>query len=82
LSAVGLPELIADDVAGYEEKAIALARNSAERRRLRDHLAGPGRESALFDTARTTKALETAYLQMADQYRRRVREPFRVHPID
>ena len=82
LSAVGLPELIADDVAGYEEKAIALARNSAGRRRLRDHLAGPGRESALFDTARTTKALETAYLQMADQYRRRVREPFRVHPID
>ena len=82
LSAVGLLELIADDVASYEEKAIALARNSAERRRLRDYLSGPGRESTLFDTARTTKALETAYLQMADQYRRRVREPFRVRPID
>ena len=80
LTAVGLPELIVDSVANYEEKAIMLARNSAERRRLRDFLAGPGRASALFDTARTTAALETAYLTMADQYRRRVREPFRVHP--
>jgi len=80
LTAVGLLELIADDVASYEAKAIALARNAAERRRLRDFLAGPARESSLFDTARTTAALETAYLTMADQYRRRVREPFRVHP--
>src|SRR5207253_719756 len=29
---------------------------------------------------RLPAALETAYLQMADQYRRGVREPFRVHP--
>ena len=61
-----------------EEKAIALARNSTERRRLRAFLAGPGRSSKLFDTARTTAAL--AYLMMADQYCRRVREPFRVQP--
>jgi len=80
LTAVGLPELIADSVASYEEKAIALSRDSAERRRLREFLAGPGRASTLFDTARTTAALEMAYLTMADQYRRRVREPFRVHP--
>jgi len=81
LSALGLTELIADDVTSYAQKAVALARNPAERRRLRDFLAGPGRESPLFDTARTTAALEAAYLQMADQYRRRVREPFRVHPM-
>jgi predicted O-linked N-acetylglucosamine transferase (SPINDLY family) len=81
LSALGLTELIADDVTSYAQKAVGLARNSAERRRLRDFLAGPGRESPLFDTARTTAALEAAYLQMADQYRRRVREPFRVHPM-
>ena len=80
LTAVGLPELIADSVAGYEEKAIAIARSSAQRLRLRDFLAGPGRASPLFDTARTTAALEAAYRMMADQYRRRVREPFRVHP--
>ena len=79
-TAIGLPELIADSVAAYEEKAIALARNSTERRRLRAFLAGPARSSTLFDTARTTAALEAAYLMMADQYRRRVREPFRVQP--
>ena len=80
LTAIGLPELIADDVATYEEKAIALARNSIERRRLREFLAGPGRASTLFDTARTTAALEAAYLTMADQYRRGIREAFRVPP--
>jgi predicted O-linked N-acetylglucosamine transferase (SPINDLY family) len=80
LTAVGLPELIADSVATYEEKAIALARNSMERRRLREFLAVAGRASTLFDTARTTAALEAAYLTMADQYRRRIREAFRVPP--
>ena len=68
----------ADSVATYEEKAVALARSAVERRRLRDFLAGPGRASPLFDTAKTTAALEAAYLTMADQFRRRVREPFRV----
>src|SRR5258705_323980 len=81
LTAIGLPELVADSVATYEEKAIALARNSAERRRLREFLAGPGRASTLFDTARTTAALETAYLTMAHQYRRRVRDAFSVAPV-
>jgi protein O-GlcNAc transferase len=80
LTAIGLPDLIADSVATYEEKAIALARNSTERRRLREFLAGPARSSTLFDTARTTATLEAAYLMMADQYRRRVREAFRVEP--
>lgn len=78
LTAVGLPELIADNVDAYERKAIELARGTAERRRLREYLDGPGRSSALFDTIRTTAAIESAYTTMADQYRRRVREAFRV----
>jgi predicted O-linked N-acetylglucosamine transferase (SPINDLY family) len=78
LTAVGLPELVMQDVRGYVDKAVALARNSAERRRLRDYLAGPGHASALFDTAATTSALEAAYLAMADQYRRRARCAFRI----
>jgi len=80
LTAVGLPELIVDGVHAYEQTAIALARDPAQRQRLRDFLAGPGRDSPLFDTQRTTAALETAYLTMADQYRRGVREPFRIAP--
>jgi len=80
LAAVGLPELIATDVDAYVRLAIALARAPAERKRLRDYLDGPGRASALFDTAATTAALEAAYLKMADQYRRRMRRSFRVTP--
>ena len=74
LTAVGVPELICDDVKGYVAKVVALARDPDARTRLRLHLAGPGRDSALFDTARTTRALEAAYLAMADQYRRQVRD--------
>jgi predicted O-linked N-acetylglucosamine transferase (SPINDLY family) len=81
LTAVGLPELVMQDVRGYVDKAVALARNSAELRRLRDYLAGPGHASALFDTAATTSALEAAYEAMADQYRRRARCAFRIEAV-
>jgi predicted O-linked N-acetylglucosamine transferase (SPINDLY family) len=78
LTAVGLSELIVTGPDEYVERAIALARDPAALARYRAHLSGPGRQSALFDTAATTRALEAAYLGMADQYRRGVREPFRV----
>jgi predicted O-linked N-acetylglucosamine transferase (SPINDLY family) len=78
MTAVGLPELVCDSVMAYVEKAIALARDSDERARLRAHLEGPGRTSPLFDTVATTRALEAAYLAMANQYRRGVREPIYV----
>jgi len=75
LTAVGLPELITTDVDGYVRKAVALARDGTERQRLRAFLDGPGRASALFDTAATTQALEAAYHAMASQYRNQVRAP-------
>jgi predicted O-linked N-acetylglucosamine transferase (SPINDLY family) len=78
LTAVGLPELICDDVNRYVTSAIALARDAGERRRLREFLEGAGHASALFDTTATTRALEAAYVAMADQYRRGMREPIRV----
>jgi protein O-GlcNAc transferase len=78
LTAVGLPELILDSLDGYVETAIRLARDPDARRRLRGHLDGPGRDSALFDTAATTRSLEQAYVAMADQYRRKRREPIRI----
>jgi predicted O-linked N-acetylglucosamine transferase (SPINDLY family) len=74
LTAVGLPELICDDVKSYVAKAVSLAKDADARQRLRVHLQGPGRDSALFDTAATTRAIEAAYLAMAEQYRREVRE--------
>jgi predicted O-linked N-acetylglucosamine transferase (SPINDLY family) len=74
-NAVGLPELVARDVDSYVARAVALAGDGDELARLRAYLAGPGRDSALFDTQGTTRALEAAYAAMADQYRRGVREP-------
>jgi len=78
LAAVGLPELVADGPRGYVAKAVALARDSAELARLRSYLDGSGRQSRLFDTAATTRALEAAYVEMAAQYRRGRRELIRV----
>jgi predicted O-linked N-acetylglucosamine transferase (SPINDLY family) len=78
LAAVGLPDLVTVSVSDYVARAIALANDEQERARLRGHLEGPGRESALFDTARTTRALESAYATMAAQYRRGARESFAV----
>ena len=78
LTAVGLPELVAPARDAYVERAVALAGDPAELARLKAHLAGPGRASALFDTARTTRALEAAYLAMAEQHRRGERRTFRV----
>lgn len=76
--AVGLPELVARDADDYQTRAIALARDPEALARLRHYLQGAGRESNLFDTKRTTRALEAAYITMADQYRRGVREPIDV----
>ena len=78
LTAVGLPELICEDVKRYVAKVIALARDADARHRLREYLQGPGRESALFDTQKTTRAIEAAYLAMAQQYRRQIRHTIQV----
>jgi len=80
LQAVGLPDLVTATRDGYVRNAVELARDRTALGRLRTHLEGPGRASALFDTAATTTAIEAAYLMMADQYRRRIRAPFRVVP--
>ena len=78
--AAGLPELVAPTVDAYVARAIELARDPAARARLRAHLEGPGRASALFDTERTTRALEAAYETMATQFRNRERRSFRIDP--
>ena len=81
LSAVGLPELVTANVDEYVARAIALAQDSDELTRLKAYLAGAGHTSALFDTERTTRALEAAYVAMVDQFRQGVRKSFRVQAI-
>ncbi len=69
LHAVGLPELVTESIPAYVARATALAADPAQIARLKTMLATAGRASALFDTRRTTGALEAAYQTMAAQYR-------------
>ena len=80
LNAVGLPQLTMTDVRAYVEKAIELGTHADALAPYRQHLAAKGRDSALFDTRATTRALERAYITMAEQARSGVRQPFRADP--
>jgi len=64
LTAAGIPELIVRSVADYEQRALALARDPAKLADIRARLRA-GRDTApLFDTARYTRNIERAYLEM------------------
>jgi len=78
LHAVGLPDLVTESPDQYVARAVALAEDREQLARLRSYLCGPGQATPLFDTGRTTRALEAAYLGMADQHRTKVRKSFRV----
>ncbi|MCW0234402.1 MAG: tetratricopeptide repeat protein [Ferrovibrio sp.] len=64
LTAVGLPELITDNLEDYEALALALARDPARLAALRQRLAANRLTSPLFDIARFSRNLEAAYTQM------------------
>ncbi len=64
LTAAGLPELVTGSLEEYEALALKLARDGDALARIRHKLAGSRKASALFDTARMTRDLETAYQAM------------------
>lgn len=64
LTAAGLSELIAEDLPAYEEKAIALARQPEEVRRLKAHLQQVRHSGVLFDTERFTRNLEERFIHL------------------
>jgi len=61
LSAVGLPELIAETMAEYEVLALALAADSERRAALRHRLGQVRATAPLFDSRRFTAAIEAAF---------------------
>jgi predicted O-linked N-acetylglucosamine transferase (SPINDLY family) len=61
LGAVGLPELVATDLADYEERAVRLASQPEHLRHLRAVLEGDRARLPLFDSVRFTRELEEAY---------------------
>jgi protein O-GlcNAc transferase len=64
LQAVGLPELMAANVADYEAQALRLARDPDLLGSLRAKLAANRRTRPLFDTERFTRNFEAAYVTM------------------
>lgn len=69
LQAVGMPELIAADLATYTSLALALARDPARLASLRDRLLAARDTAPLFDAAAFARALEQAYTIMAERAR-------------
>ncbi len=68
LSAIGLPELITENLADFESRAIALATNKDELAALRVRLAGNRSSMPLFDTARYCRNMESAYQTMWEKF--------------
>ncbi len=66
LEAAGLPELVAPDLPAYESLALKLARDPAALKAIRGRLAANRNIVPLFDTARFTRNLETAYRAMLE----------------
>lgn len=64
LTALGIPELIAESLADYERTALALARDPQRLAALRLELQQRRDQCPLFDAARTTEHLEAAYAWM------------------
>ena len=61
LNAVGLRELVADDLAGFEAMAIEIARDPARLAELRDRLIAARDDAPLFDTEELTRQVEALY---------------------
>jgi predicted O-linked N-acetylglucosamine transferase (SPINDLY family) len=64
LNAVGLSELIADSLEAYEASALRLARHPDALVAIKNKLAANRDNCPLFDTARFTRNLESAYVAM------------------
>ena len=69
LHAVGLPELVTDSLEDYEALARSIASDPARHAALKTHLHAARETAPLFDSLRTTRALEDLYLRMASRWR-------------
>ena len=70
LRAIGLPELVTSSLAEYEELALVLARDRERLAAIKGKLMRNRNAEPLFDTARFTRDLETAYTTMWERTQR------------
>jgi len=67
LTAIGLPELIAESAEDYEARALTMARDPARLKTLRDKLFANRATAPLFDTPRLARDLEALYRKMLEK---------------
>jgi protein O-GlcNAc transferase len=67
LHAIGIPELVTSSLAEYEQLALALAQDPARLAAIKTKLAANRDSAPLFDTARFTRNLESAYISMVER---------------
>ena len=68
LRAAGLPELVAETLKDYEALVLKLARDAALLASVKDKLAGSRDTCPLFDTGRSTRSMEAAYVRMWERH--------------
>lgn len=68
LTAIGAPELIANNLKEYYELALDLATHKEKYEEIRNKIRRNRETTPLFDSARYTRNLEKAYQQMWDEY--------------
>jgi predicted O-linked N-acetylglucosamine transferase (SPINDLY family) len=68
LNAIGLPELVTQDLDAYEALALQLATNPQMLLSLRQRLASNRLTHPLFDAALFTKHIESAYVTMWERH--------------
>ncbi|OGU15713.1 MAG: hypothetical protein A2076_10215 [Geobacteraceae bacterium GWC2_53_11] len=75
LTNLGLPELIATDLKEYEEKAVRLAKKTAELKALKSRLKENKVSGPVFDITQLVKDIETQFCRLVDELPVKSREP-------
>ncbi len=70
LGAIGLPDLVTENLADYEQLAVTLGRNPARVASYKRYLAEHGRSSPLFDMPQVVRDIEAAFERLALDARR------------
>jgi predicted O-linked N-acetylglucosamine transferase (SPINDLY family) len=65
LTAVGLPDLVADSLAGYEKLAVDIGQHPQRVASYKRYLAEHGRASPLFDLPQMVRDIETEFERLA-----------------
>ena len=83
LNAAGLPEMVMTSLAAYEQRALELARTPPMLAAVGAKLAANRQVRPLFNTRRSARHVEAAYVEMMARHRRgEPPQDFRVAPLD